>query len=413
LNGDEISLEKRFLPYSRQVIDEEDIKAVTDVLRGDWLTTGPTIEKFEFAFANKLGARCAIACSSGTAGLHLLAISAGIGPGDSVIVPTITFLATANAVRYTGAEVVFSDVNANTGMMEASHYKEALRRASNKNIKAVFPVHLNGQCVDTNSLDFDEGGDVLVFEDACHALGASVFDLNGQANMIGSCHSSKAAVFSTHAVKAIATGEGGVITTNDEELALRLKRLRNHGIVRGKELFANKIKSLNEDNSQMKPWYYEMQELGFNYRSSDIHCALGLSQLEKLTHFISKRALLKQGYEVQLRRLGEHVQSIPVEKQCIPAWHLAVVLIDFEALDISRSEVMNKLYLKGIGTQVHYIPVHEQPYYKSRSAALSLPGASDYYSRCLSLPLWPGMELDDVDRVIESLAEALNLVIEY
>jgi dTDP-4-amino-4,6-dideoxygalactose transaminase len=274
-------------------------------------------------------------------------------------------------------------------------------------------VHLNGQCVDTNSLDFDEGGDVLVFEDACHALGASVFDLNGQANMIGSCHSSKAAVFSTHAVKAIATGEGGVITTNDEELALRLKRLRNHGIVRGKELFANKIKSLNEDNSQMKPWYYEMQELGFNYRSSDIHCALGLSQLEKLTHFISKRALLKQGYEVQLRRLGEHVQSIPVEKQCIPAWHLAVVLIDFEALDISRSEVMNKLYLKGIGTQVHYIPVHEQPYYKSRSAALSLPGASDYYSRCLSLPLWPGMELDDVDRVIESLAEALNLVIEY
>ena len=413
MNGDEISLENCFLPYSRQVIDEEDIKAVTDVLRGDWLTTGPTIEKFEFAFASKLGARFAIACSSGTAGLHLLAVSAGIGPGDSVIVPTITFLATANAVRYTGAEVVFSDVDSNTGLMGVSHYKDALRRASNKNIKAVFPVHLNGQCVDTNALSFDESNGVLVFEDACHALGAGVFDRNGKANMVGSCHSSNAAVFSTHAVKAIATGEGGVITTNDEELALRLRRFRNHGIVREKELFTNKIKSLNEDNKLMEPWYYEMQELGFNYRSSDIHCALGLSQLGKLTHFISKRAMLKQAYEIQLRRFGKHVQPIPVEQKCIPAWHLAVVLIDFEALDVSRSEVMNKLYVKGIGTQVHYIPVHEQPYYKSRCEALSLPGASDYYSRCLSLPLWPGMELDDIDRVIESLAEALNLVIEY
>jgi UDP-4-amino-4,6-dideoxy-N-acetyl-beta-L-altrosamine transaminase len=413
LNRDEISLENSFLPYSRQVIDEEDIKAVTDVLRGDWLTTGPTIEKFEFAFASKLGARFAIACSSGTAGLHLLAISAGIGPGDSVIVPTVTFLATANAVRYTGAEVVFSDVDANTGLMGVSHYKDALKRASNKNIKAVFPVHLNGQCVDTNSLDFVENDRILVFEDACHALGASVLDLNGKANMVGSCHSSKAAVFSTHAVKAIATGEGGVITTNDEKLALRLRRLRNHGIVRGKELFADEIKNLNKNDKLMEPWYYEMQELGFNYRSSDIHCALGLSQLGKLTHFISKRAMLKQRYDTQLGRLGEYVQPISVEQGCIPAWHLAVILIDFEALDVSRSEVMNKLYLKGIGTQVHYIPVHEQPYYKNRSETLSLPGASEYYSRCLSLPLWPGMELDDVDRVIESLAEALNLIIKY
>ena len=219
-------------------------------------------------------------------------------------------------------------------------------------------------------------------------------------------------MFSTHAVKAITTGEGGIITTNDENLALRLKKLRSHGIVRDKDLGNNELINLDEKNNFKQPWYYEMRELGFNYRLSDIHCALGISQLKKLKYFIERRNSLRQRYESYLKCLGEYVQPLKLVRNCNPAWHLSVALIDFDALCVSRTEVINKLRLLGIGTQVHYIPVHQQPYYRDRYGILELPGASAYYSKCLSLPLWPAMETEDVDFVMESLAKILGLTFE-
>ncbi|MBH68794.1 MAG: UDP-4-amino-4,6-dideoxy-N-acetyl-beta-L-altrosamine transaminase [Rhodospirillaceae bacterium] len=389
----------KFLPYSRQVIDENDIAAVANVLRGDWLTTGPYVKDFEEAFANTVEARHAVACSSGTAGLHLITAGLGIGPGDQVILPSITFLATANAVSYVGAQVVFSDVDGETGLMGPPQLQEALSRAEANRIKAVIPVHLNGQCSKMEDLQ-KIAGDVPLIEDACHALGACEIFSGKKPAKIGSCYSSRAAMFSTHAVKAIATGEGGMITTNDNRLVETLRTLRNHGIVRDKERF--RIKT-NE------PWYYEMHELGFNYRLTDLQCALGLSQLSKLKWFIEKREKLQQRYAITLSKLGKYVKPIQTVDHCTPAWHLLVVLIDFDGLGVTRADVVQALTTKGIGTQVHYIPVHSQPYYLKRSSTPFLSGVELYYSRCLSLPLWPGMSMEQVDYVVLSLGEVLGL----
>ena len=399
------------LPYSRQFIDEDDIEAVVKTLRSDWLTTGPQVEEFEKKFARDVDADYAIACSSGTAALHLLYVANNIGQGDSVIIPAMTFLATANAVRYSGAEVIFSDVDPDTGLMNASHFKDAINRSTNKKVKAICPVHLNGQCVDLSSF-CNEIDKIIVFEDACHSLGAFRLSRSGQKFRVGSCSLSKATMFSTHAVKAITTGEGGIITTNDENLALRLKKLRSHGVVRDKDLGNDELINLDEESNFKQPWYYEMRELGFNYRLSDIHCALGISQLKKLKYFIDRRNSLRKRYESYLKCLGKYVQPIKLAHNCTPAWHLSVALIDFDALGVPRAEVINKLRLLGIGTQVHYIPVHQQPYYKDRYGILELPGASAYYSKCLSLPLWPAMESEDVDFVMESLAKILGLTFE-
>lgn len=398
----------RFLPYGRQVIDDSDIDAVGAVLRGDWLTTGPTVEAFEAAFAREVGADHAVACSSGTAGLHLLALAGGLGPGDVVVVPTVTFLATANAARYVGAEVVFADVDSETGLMNVSHFLEAVARAPEGAVKAVFPVHLNGHGVDMPALRQAAGG-LFMVEDACHALGGRQRDASGRMTPVGSCGASDAAMFSTHPVKAIATGEGGVLVTNDAALAGRLERFRNHGMVREPTDFRRPDMAFEPGESNPAPWYYEMHELGFNYRLNDLQCALGLSQLRRLAGFVEQRRRLRDRYATLLRRLGPHVRPIRVAEGCEPAWHLSVALIDFAALATTRSAVMRGLRERGIGTQVHYIPVHEQPYYRDRYDTPALPGAAAYYARCLSLPLFPAMTLSDVDRVVSSLSEVLDL----
>lgn len=395
-----------FLPYGRQVIDDDDIAAVTAVLRGDWLTTGPTVDAFETAFAGRLGAKHAVACSSGTAGLHLLALARGLGPGDVVIVPTVTFLATANAARYVGAEVVFADVDPDTGVMGAPQFQEAVDRARGGSVKAVFPVHLNGHSVDMPALRAAADG-LFVAEDACHALGGRHLAPTGEMVPVGSCAASDAAMFSTHPVKAIATGEGGVLVTNHDGLAERMRRFRNHGMVREPDRFVNRAMAFETGDGQAAPWYYEMHEPGFNYRLNDLQCALGISQLRRLPEFVKKRGLLRDRYEVLLGAMGPHVRPIQVAPGCEPAWHLSVALIDFRALGTTRTEVMNKLRDKGIGTQVHYIPVHAQPYYRRRYQTPALPGAERYYSRCLSLPLFPSMTERDVDRVVEALAKVL------
>jgi UDP-4-amino-4,6-dideoxy-N-acetyl-beta-L-altrosamine transaminase len=397
-----------FLPYGRQVIDDDDIAAVTAVLRGDWLTTGPMVEAFELAFATEVGSKHAVACSSGTAGLHLLALAGGLGPGDLVIVPTVTFLATANAARYVGAEVVFADVDSETGLMNVEHFAEAFDRARGGSVKAVFPVHLNGHSVDMPALRAAADG-LFVAEDACHALGGRQLAPSGEMAPVGACTASDAAMFSTHPVKAIATGEGGVLVTNEDGLAERMRRFRNHGMVRRPSAFVNREMAFEGGGERAAPWYYEMLEPGFNYRLNDLQCALGISQLRRLPGFIKQRRMLRDRYGALLGSLGPHVRPIKVAEGCEPAWHLSVALIDFVALETTRTEVMNKLRDKGIGTQVHYIPVHAQPYYRDRYETPALPGAESYYSRCLSLPLFPSMEESDVDRVVEALAEVLAI----
>lgn len=395
-----------FLPYGRQVVDEDDIRAVAEVLRGDWLTTGPTVEAFEKRFAETVDARHAVACANGTAGLHLAAMACRIDFGDCVVVPSVTFLATANAVRYVNAEVLFADVDPETGLMRVEDVERALSSHTRNAVKAIFPVHLTGHSVDVVALK-EAFPRLLLVEDACHALGGSYGDGAGGTCKVGSCPAGGITMFSTHPVKAIATGEGGVLTTNDDALADRLRLMRSHGMTRDAAKFVNRDMAF--EGGEVAPWYYEMAEPGYNYRLSDLNCALGLSQLGKLARFVERRRALRDRYAARLAGLGPHVAMQRVQPGCEPAWHLAVAMIDFAALGTTRTRVMNRLREKGVGTQVHYIPVHLQPYYAQRYGPLSLPGAEAYYARCLSLPLFPAMEAADVDRTVDALAEVLGL----
>lgn len=393
----------RFLPYGRQSIDDDDIAAVTAALRSDFLTTGPAVGAYELAFAVRTGARHAVACSSGTAGLHLAAMAVGLSPGDAAIVPTMTFLATANCVRYTGADVLFADVDPDSGLITPESAAEALSRAGARRTKALFVVQINGQCADMPRLAaFARAHGLAVVEDACHALGGT--DGNGP---VGACANSDYAVFSMHAVKTVTMGEGGVVTTNDAGAAAAMARLRNHGMERDPAKFTDKSLSFDADG-KVNPWVYEMAGPGYNYRATDLQCALGLSQLKKLDRFVTRRADLVARYRRKLSGLAPAVVPVALTGHGLPAWHLCVVLIDFAAIGKSRAEVMRELSARGIGTQVHYIPVHRQPYYRAIDPQLSLPGSDSYYARALSLPLFIGMDEPDVDRVVETLAQALG-----
>jgi UDP-4-amino-4,6-dideoxy-N-acetyl-beta-L-altrosamine transaminase len=395
----------RFLPYGRHQIDEDDIAAVVSVLRSDSLTGGPLVAEFEQAFAERVGARFAVACANGTAGLHLAAMALGLGPDDAAIVPTLTFLATANAARYVGAEVTFADVDAATGLMRPEDLQEAFARAGSRKARAVIPVHLNGQCVDMEAVaEFAGRHGLRVIEDACHAIGATYRTRSGEEVRVGACRHSDMAVFSLHPVKTIAMGEGGVVTTNDPDLYAALLRLRNHGMVREASRFVQRDEAFDADG-QPNPWYYEMPEPGYNYRASEIHCALGLSQLRKLDHFLARRRELADTYDQALAPLAPKIRSIPRVAGCASGWHLYVVQIDFKAVGASRATLMRELLGRGIGTQVHYLPVHRQPYYRSRHGNTQLAGADTYYASCLSLPLFPAMPENDLKRVVTTLED--------
>jgi UDP-4-amino-4,6-dideoxy-N-acetyl-beta-L-altrosamine transaminase len=382
-----------FLPYGRQCIDERDIEAVAEVLRGDWLTTGPAVAAFEDDFADLSGASHAIACSNGTTALHLALAGLGVGEGDVCIVPAITFMATSNAAIYCGADVIFADVDPDTGLMTPNHLRAALMKAGGK-VKAVLPVHLAGQCEDLVELAaITAGAGAIMVEDACHALGTS-----WRGAPVGGCAHSAASCFSFHPVKTIAAGEGGMVTTNDAQLAERLRALRSHGIVRDEVLL--------EQNAD-QPWWHEMQSLGWNYRLSDIQAALARSQLSKLDRFGARRRALAAAYD---QRLTKHpfIHSIARTDDCDPCLHLYPVRIDFAALGTDRATVMNALRARGIGTQVHYIPVPSQPWYRARYGDQTLPGAASYYAHTLSLPLFAGMLDADPARVIEALEAVLG-----
>ncbi len=377
------------IPYGRQNIDEDDIAAVVEVLRGDFLTTGPKIKEFEDGICATTGAKFAVACSNGTTALHLAALALDIKPGDAVIVPSMTFLATANAVRYCGGDVVFADVNPQTGLMEAAHLEDALKRCGDLTPRAIFPVHLTGQCVDIEAITaVARNAGLKVVADSAHAIGG---ELHGKP--VGTCEFEDLNTFSFHPVKTIAMGEGGAVTTNDKDMAQRMARLRHHGM---------------QATPERGPWAYEMQELGYNYRVTDMQCALGISQLKKLDKFVARRCEIVALYDELLAPLAPVIIPPPKVDYCNPAWHLYAAAIDFKALGRSRADVMRHLHENGVGTQVHYIPVHSQPYYKNLYGEIALPGVEAYYERTLSLPLYPAMKDENIEFIVGELKNLME-----
>ncbi len=394
----------QFLPYGRHTIEADDIAAVSAVLKSDFLTTGPAVDSFETAFAAATGARHAVALSSGTAALHLATLALGLGPGDAVVVPSITFVATANVAELAGAEVLFADVDAETGLMTPTTLEAALERRGDGAPRAVYPVHLNGQSADMAGIkEVADRHGLKIIEDACHALGGTT-----HGHPVGDCVNSDMAMFSLHPVKTIAMGEGGVLTTNDEGLAATLRGLRNHGLVRDAASFENTAMAFDKKGNA-NPWYYELHAPAFNYRASDIHCALGTSQLTKLERFVDARRKLADSYDEALAPLAPNIRPVSRVNRGTSGWHLYAVLIDFDGIGTERASVMHQLRESGIGTQVHYIPVHRQPYYRERHGNLDLSGADAYYRRCLSLPLYPTMTDADVARVVGALGEVAQV----
>lgn len=405
--------DRSFLPYGRQSIEADDIAAVAAALQADYLTTGPTVGRFEQAFADAVGARFAIASNSGTAALHLACMALGLQPGDAVIVPTVTFLATANAARYCGADVIFADVDPDSGLMTPAGLEAALSFADRSpaggaRTRAVLPVHLNGHCADMVAIRaMAERRGIGVIEDACHALGGRHQSGNKAVSSVGACALSDLACFSLHPVKTMTTGEGGVTTTNDERQYRMMQVYRSHGMVRDPARFLHRDLGLAEDGVA-NPWYYEMQALGWNYRITDFACALGLSQLAKLPRFIGRRRALKQVYDRLLPALAPALRIVPGRVGDNPVLHLYAVLVDFRMIGKSRAAFMAELRALGIGTMVHYLPVHRQPYYRTLSGHVDLPGADAYYQRQLSIPLYPDMTDGDVERVVDGLKRCLG-----
>jgi UDP-4-amino-4,6-dideoxy-N-acetyl-beta-L-altrosamine transaminase len=387
-----------FLPYSRQSIDDDDVAAVSAALRSDFLTTGPHVEEFEAAITAATGAGHAVVVTSGTAALHLAVQAAGCKEGDIWIVPAVSFVATANAVRYCGGEVVFADVDPDTGLMRPADLEAALERAGPA-AKGILPVHLTGQVESPETIaGIAARHGLAVIEDAAHSLGGRYGTFR-----VGECAHSSMSCLSLHPVKMVTMGEGGVVTTNDPALAARLRRLRTHGIERDPQHFRDR--ALAFADGQVNPWYYEQHELGFNYRATDLQCALGTSQLRKMDRFVAERARLRALYPAAL---PNSVSLVPERGHQKPGWHLAVALIDFEKIGIDRGKVMHTLRDRGIGTQVHYIPIPFQPYYAERYGPVVLPGATEYYKRCLSLPLFVGMTERDIEWVGAALGEIIT-----
>ncbi|MDP9202124.1 MAG: UDP-4-amino-4,6-dideoxy-N-acetyl-beta-L-altrosamine transaminase [Gemmatimonadota bacterium] len=389
------------IPYGRHHVDEDDIRAVGDVLRNGALTQGPVIEAFENAVTEYVGVKYAVAISSCTAGLHVSAIAAGVGPGSTLITSPITFVASANAALYAKAQPAFADVDPDTINMSPSSLRDTLRR--NPGTRAVVPVHFAGLPCDMPEIKraADDAGAVII-EDAAHALGATYAD--GQ--RVGSCAYSLMTVFSFHPVKAIAAGEGGIVTTNDMRAYRHLLRLRSHGINKCDDPL--QVTEEASTDGIPNPWYYEMQELGFHYRITDIQCALALSQLEKLDRFISRRRQLVKAYDSAFANLknARPAQRTGRERS---GHHLYVLRINFEAIGTHRGEFMRALKARDIGSQVHYIPVPAHPYYRSMGFdPEDFPNAQSYYREALSIPLFYSLTDDQQKGIIKVIKELVG-----
>ena len=401
----------KFLPYGRQQISEDDIHQVTEVLRSDWLTQGPAVPAFEGCLADYLGASECVACSSGTAALHLAVLSLGLGEGDAIVTTPNTFLATANCARFVGADVVFADIDPATGLIDPTAVVKILEDDTSQRIKAVIPVHFAGQPADLPEIAkaaWRHGARII--DDASHAIGAG-YEFDDEQYRLGANPHSDLTVFSFHPIKHVAMGEGGAVATNDAQLAERMRRFRNHGIAR--DYFQQEEMAISPAGVP-NPWYYEMAEPGFNYRLTDIQAALGRSQLSRLPESLDRRRQIAALYRELIASHfpdGE-VRPLTLRHGVTHAYHLFVVQIDFEQLGVSRAVLMNKLRAQGIGTQVHYIPINLQPYYRRLypDSMGNMPGMMKYYSRALSLPMFPELTEDDINRVVTVLAETLHRV---
>ena len=402
-----------FIPYGRQWTDEKDIDAVVNVLHSGRITQGPKIEEFENAIAEYCRVRYAVAVNSGTSALHIACLAAGVGHGDEVITAPITFVASANCAVYCGARPVFADIDPDTYNISA---KEIEQRIS-KHSKGLIPVHFAGQSCDmeviyqvVRAAERKYGHKIFIIEDACHALGSKYKD-----KRVGSCAFSDMSVLSFHPVKHITTGEGGAVLTNDEKLCKKLRQFRSHGMTSDPEEFVYKDLAFPTHHSPLtthhspNPWYYEQVDLGYNYRITDIQCALGLSQLKKLYKFRERRREIVNRYNEAFRSI-KSIQ-IPFESGgCDSNFHLYVLLFDFEQTGIERAQFMNELRRRGIQTQVHYIPVHTQPYYQRKFSTKwgDCPNAEQYYQKCLSIPLFPALTEQDVERVINEITRLVR-----
>lgn len=371
------------IPYGRQTIEDDDIAAVAEVLKTDWLTQGPKVEEFEKSLADYCGANYAVAVSSGTAALHSAYAAAGIQKDDEVIVPAITFAATANAAMYLGARPVFCDIRPDTINIDETKIEKLITSKT----KAIVPVHFAGHpCEMDKILEIAKERNLMVIEDACHALGAVYKD-----KKVGNI--SDLTAFSFHPVKLITTGEGGMISTVDKEFHEKLLMFRTHGIT--------KDPGRLEKNDG--PWYHEMQTLGFNYRLTDIQCALGHSQLKKLEKFLARRREIADFYKENLKDIAG--LKLPVELPGVKsAWHLYTVRVPPER----RKKIFEELRASGIGVQVHYVPVYHHPYYRGLGYRDFLPEAEAYYASCISLPIYPGLENSQLDFISEKLHKIME-----
>lgn len=399
------------IPYGRQCIDDDDIAAVVEVLKSRAITQGPKIQEFESALCQLTEAPFTIAVNSGTAALHIACLAAGIGPGDEVITSPNTFVASANCIAYCGAKPIFADIDSKTHNISPAEIEKHV----NERTKAVIPVDFAGQSSDmeaiqklVHSCEKRYGHKIYIIEDACHALGSSY-----KKTKAGSCVYSDMAVLSFHPVKHITTGEGGAVLTNHKELQQKLSCLRTHGITSNPEEFSCRANGFEKDMGAEEPirrrWYYEQNYLGYNYRMTDLQAALGISQLKKMVKFSQRRREIVDRYNAAFK--GVEGLTTPFEQGfCHSNFHLYVLQFDFEKIGMSRAQVMAALARKRIQTQVHYIPVHTQPYYQKQFGYKwgDYPMAEEYYKTCLSIPLFPMMKNEDVKRVVTAIMDVLH-----
>ena len=386
----------KIIPYGKQSISEKDIDAVISVLKSDFITQGPVVPQFEKALADYCGAKHAFAVCNATSALHLACRCLGVGPGDRVWTSPNTFVASANCVLYCGATIDFIDIDPKTYNISIESLQEKLEISAKKNElpKVIIPVHFSGQSCDMEQIKLlsNQYG-FSIIEDASHAIGGSYLD-----EKIGSCRYSDITIFSFHPVKIITTGEGGMLLTNNPEIAEKIYLLRNHGITRKKKDLTKVIAG---------EWYYEQIELGFNYRMTDMQAALGLSQLKKLDDFVNKRRKLAEIYMKELKSLP--LQLPWQSRKSKSSWHLFVVCLHTEKMEKTKSKIFSELRENGIGVNVHYIPVHTQPYYQRLGFKWGdFPSSEVYYERAITIPLFPEMNESHIKYIKTVLKQAIQ-----
>mgnify|MGYP001364166387 CR=1 FL=1 len=384
----------KIIPYGKHTISQDDIKKVSIVLKSDHITTGPLVEKFEKEFSKKVNSKYATVCSSGTAAIHLALLSISLNKKDNIIIPAINFIAAVNMASIIGANIFLADVDENSGQMTPTTLINCIKKNKLKKIKAIITMYNGGSPNYVKEFyAIKKKYKTFLIEDSCHALG-SKYSLRKNLKT-GDCKYSDIATFSFHPVKSITTGEGGMITTNIKKIAYKTKILRNHGILR------------KDSNKKNYNWSYKILDAGFNYRLSDLNCALGINQLKKLDMFVKSRKKIAKAYEKNLKPLSNYIILPKEANDQSSAWHLYIIKFKLKKLKINRNLIIQKLYKLGVATQVHYIPTFYQPKY-FHLKNMNLTGAKKYYNRCLSLPIFPDLSMQNVNSICKKIKIIVN-----